>query len=272
MEKLLLKLGVSKAILDKLKAEGADVDAIATEAIAEMDAAAEARLKPGIEKTLKESINAAALKSVQESIKTRLHRDLNMALTNLKGIEFDEFIGKVKETFDGVKNTANADMQAKIDDLTAKYSKAVTDLDTANQTIESKGKEVEAAIATERAKLFRSTALGKFMSSVEWAFDEEERKARIPWLSGVFESEISKFMVDDQGNLTNEDKTPVLKSDGRSIYKNLDEYLNDRVDTLGFRAKNGQRAGGAGPTYTGQPDNGSGKVDHSESQRIAGIR
>jgi hypothetical protein len=261
MIELLKKVGFTAAQIEEAQKEGADLTKIGDDYLADRKDVMAATLRPEIEKELKESINAAALKSTQESVKTKLNRELGLGITNLKAVEFEEFLTKAKESIDQIKDSMTADEKKRIQDLTSKYTDALEQSEALKKQLSDKEVEVSSTLERERAKLHGEIHFNKALQDVEWGVEN----IRKDFYVDAFRKEaLDKYLVDQDGNIKNTDGTPVVK-DGNAIVRTMKEWVEDKVNAHQLKKANDARSAGRDP-YT--PPEGS-KVNRSVSEQLA---
>jgi hypothetical protein len=242
MEEFLKALGVSSNIIEDAKKDGANFKELAKQFKDDQREIIATDLRKEIEADLKEKINADALKATQNSLKTKLNRELGLNLTNIREIDFEEFVTKAKEAVDGIKTSVDGDTK-KVDELNTKLLNAFEEIESYKTKLTDKEKEVEATLKAERAKLNAESYISKTYSAIKWVGDEN-LKNTVKFAQDTLRNEIhNNYVVGDDGSLKNKDGSPVIK-DKDTIVRTLEDYITSRVSELNLVEQNTARTNG----------------------------
>lgn len=238
IKSFLKKIGVSDDQIKKLEADGADVAGIATEYQDDQETIMTTRIKTRIIEEVKPEINAQALKSVQESLKTKLKRELGLDIPNVKALEFDDFLAKATEEVKAkYKEQGDEAVKAKIKDLTDKYTEALNNAEDLKTKLTAKEQEVEQKISEFKAQAAAEKNLGNAFGKITWAGTEKQQK----FFQAALRNELlSSILVAEDGTIKNKDGTPVVK-DGNTIVKTLDDLVRAKAEESDMVKKNGAR-------------------------------
>lgn len=232
MKEVLKKLGFSDSQIADIEA-GKEVDTVIESWTKDNEDVLSAKLRPSIEKDIKEKVNADALKAVSESLKHKIQKATGISVPGYRGIDLDQFVETFKEQIDASKNDGELAKQYKKanDDLSDALEK-IADLTT---KLSEKDVEVQKTIEKERARMTLDDAMAKFFAGQEWGVSKELVEFAMDNLKSKVHSD---FDLAD-GVLKTKEGAPVLN--GNTVIKTLPDWLSAEVDKLNLRKKNDGR-------------------------------
>lgn len=232
MNEVLKKIGFTDAQIADLS-EGKDVENILKQWEKDNEEVLSARLRPAVEKEIKEKLNADALKAVSESLKHKIQKVTGITVPGGRGMEIDAFLDAFKVQVETGKD--NGELEKQIKKANDDLSDALEKLADMNAKLSEKDKEIETTIAKERSKMIMDDSVSKFFAGQEWGVSKELVEFAMDNLKNKVHSE---FNISD-GVLKTKDGAPVVV--GNTVVKSLPDWLSAEVDKLNLRKKNDGR-------------------------------
>ena len=265
LEKFIKALGVPASVIDEAKKDGGDPEKAAKEWLQDRDTITKDQIKKELEPELKKTIGEETLKTVENSIKAKIKRDLNLTIEKSKELSLDDFLKEATEQIKAEKSHTDEQLKKQLEDYKAKYTEAADALGDVTKKLEDAEQDKIKAIEDVRTQAKAERHVDLALAEVPWAFKDNpariEREVRI-----IREDVLGRFQIGEDGTIKAKDGGPALKPNNAGVYKTVAEFIEEETKRLELVEANGARrkepGGGGGG---GGADH---KVDRTLSQQL----